>query len=75
MKSKIFLIAIGAFVAAMALGFTTVGRLAASPETAPPIVHLAYSTGGGTTRGNYCFSGARSEQDHLDRGWVCKNVP
>jgi len=77
MKSKIFLIAIGVFVAAMALGFTTVGRLPASPETATPIVHQADAIGASTTRGSYCFSGERSEQGHLDRGWVClpKNVP
>ena len=57
-------------VATMPLGLATVGRLHASRETAD-------STGAGTTRGSYCFIGARSEQGQLDRGWVClpKNVP
>jgi hypothetical protein len=38
MKSKIFLMAIGVFVAAMALGFTSFGRLPASPETATELI-------------------------------------
>jgi hypothetical protein len=78
MKSKIFLIAIGVVVATMPLGLATIGhRLPDSRETAPPVVRLADVTRAGTTRGSYCFSGARSEQGHLDRGWVClpKNVP
>jgi hypothetical protein len=77
MKSKIFFIVMVVVVATMPLGLATVGRLHASRETAPPVVRLADSTGAGTTRGSYCFIGARSEQGQLDRGWVClpKNVP
>ena len=75
MKSKIFFIAMVVVVATMPLGLATVGRLHTSRETAPP-VRLAGSTSAGTTRGSYCFIGARSEQGQLDRGWVClpKNV-
>jgi hypothetical protein len=78
MKSKLFLIAIGVVVATIPLGLATVGhRLPDSRETVPPIVRLADSTSAGTTGTSYCFSGARSDQGHLDRGWVClpKNVP
>jgi hypothetical protein len=77
MKRKLFFIAVVVVVATMPLGLATVSRLQASRETVPPIVRLADSTSTGTTGGSYCFSGARSEQGHLDRGWVClpKNVP
>ena len=77
MKSKIFFIAMVVVVATMPLGLTAVGRMHASHKTAPPVMRLADSTGAGTTRGSYCFIGAKSEQGQLDRGWVClpKNVP
>jgi hypothetical protein len=77
MKSKIFFVAMVVVVATMPLGLAIVGRVHASRQTVSPVVRLADSTSSGTTRGSYCFSGARSEQGHLDRGWVClpKNVP
>jgi hypothetical protein len=63
-------------VATMPLGLASRPTARLSRD-APPVVRLADSTGAGTTRGSYCFSGARSEQGHLGRGWVClpKNVP
>jgi hypothetical protein len=77
MKSKIFFIAMVVVVATMPLGLATIGRLPTSQATAPPVVRVADSTGAGATRGNYCFGGARREQGHVDRGWVClpKNAP
>jgi hypothetical protein len=77
MKNIIFPTAFAIIIAAMALGFATVSPRPPSQEAAPPVLRLADLTGTGIAHRSYCFSGARSEQGHLDRGWVCltRNVP
>jgi hypothetical protein len=77
MKNKIFLSSFAIIFAAIALGFATVSPRPPSQANPPPVLRVADLTGASTANRSYCFNGARSERDHLDRGWVCliKNVP
>jgi hypothetical protein len=77
MKNKWIFITCGIVVATVPLGIAAMGRVSDPIAPAAPVVRLANSTGASTARGTYCFSGERSDQGHLDRGWVClnKNAP
>ena len=75
MKNKIFLTAFTIIIAVMALGFATVSPLPSSQKIAPAVLRMVDSIGASAAHRSYCFNGARSEQGHLDRGWVCLSKP
>lgn len=76
MKSQTSFIAAGAVLAAAALGFATVGHLPADSlgAGASPALSALPAAASAPPR-VYCYSGMKSEEGRLTRGWVCEPEP
>jgi hypothetical protein len=76
MKSQTSFIAAGAVLASAALGLAIVGHLPAAslgPEASPAV--SAGPAAASAPPRVYCYSGMKSEEGRLTRGWVCEPEP
>lgn len=76
MKSQTSFIAAGAVLAAAVLGFATVGHMSAGSLGQGASLPLSAGPAAASVPPRvYCYSGMKSEEGRLTRGWVCETEP